>query len=181
MVLRMKRLACLVLAALAVLACTGAALASWQPEEPGVPLYCGHGHGGGHHGGRGHHGSRTGTADTAEEPAYPWLFCPSKGCVDENCTDPEHFHYCSPLCEEAEHEHYCETEPDFACGDGWHRSGCGHTGTVVYSKGCTDDHHDCVKRGHYHHCSADCVNPAHEHFTICRRADGSVERILKTA
>lgn len=187
-----RRTICLTLAALlALTVCTGAALAYCQPEAASAaaagvdPLYCGgrghHGGGrGGHHGGGGHgcHGTQT----TAAEPAYPWLFCPSKGCVDTGCTRTDHFHYCSALCADPEHEHYCELEgTEFPCGESWHRSGCAHANTVVYSKGCTDDHHDCTAAGHYHHCSVDCTNPAHEHFTVCRYADGSVEMVMKTA
>ena len=179
-----KKILCLTLAAvLALTACTGAALAYSQTEADG-PLYC---HGGGHHGGNGggrhgsgHHGTQTTTTTT--EPAYPWLFCPSKGCVDVNCTNTNHFHYCSALCADPAHEHYCDLEDvTFSCGESWHRSGCAHEGTVVYSKGCTDDHHDCKEAGHYHHCPADCADPAHEHFTVCRHADGSVELVMKAA
>ena len=189
-----RRIICLPLAVLlALTVCTGAALAYCPPEAAAAaaagadPLYCGggghHGEGrGGHHGGGGHgcHGTQT----TEEEPAYPWLFCPSKGCVDMNCTDETHYHYCPALCDDPDHEHYCDLEDvEFICGETWHRSGCCHTGVTNYSYscGCTDDYHNCTRRGHYHHCPADCTNPLHRHFDIVRNDDGSVEMVPKTA
>lgn len=174
-----KRLGCLVLAVLMMLTvCAGAAMAFSQEDV--VPLYCHHGGGRGHHGG-GHHGTASGTADGSE---YPWLFCPSKGCVDMNCTDETHYHYCPALCDDPDHEHYCDLEDvEFICGETWHRSGCCHTGVTNYSYscGCTDDYHNCTRRGHYHHCPADCTNPLHRHFDIVRNDDGSVEMVPKTA
>lgn len=186
-----RKMVCRTLALLlAVTVCAGAALACGRPEAAragdGIDLlYCGGHHGGGHHGG-GRHGCHGGSqstdAGTVSGTECPWLFCPSKGCVDVNCTNADHYHYCPALCADPEHEHYCDLEGvEFACGETWHRSGCCHQGTVVYSKGCTDDYHNCTVKGHYHHCPVDCANPAHEHFTIARNADGSVEMVMRKA
>ena len=172
---KLGRLTLAVLMALTV--CVGVAMA--YPAEGVNPLYCHHGGGRGHHGG--HHG---GAVETVSGPEYPWLFCPSMGCVDVDCTDEAHYHYCPALCDDPSHEHYCELEDvTFACGETWHRSGCCHTGVTAYSysNGCTDDAHTCTARGHYHHCPATCVNPVHGHFTISRTADGGVEMVKKTA
>ena len=59
-----------------------------------------------------------------ETPAMVELaFCPSMGCDLENCTDPDHYHYCLAGCTDATHYHNCPvgcadpTHPH--CGQCW--------------------------------------------------------------
>lgn len=120
-------------------------------------------------------------APTAYESAQPvsapeCVFCPSMGCVNQDCADPTHYHACYADCTDPAHYHDCPV------GGGVGYMGCGMTG-------CTDPTHphcgqyweqapaaecvfcpsmgcarqDCTDPTHYHACYADCTDPAHYH------------------
>ncbi|MCI9263198.1 MAG: hypothetical protein HFF06_01345 [Oscillospiraceae bacterium] len=124
-----------------------------------------------------------------ETPAVVELaFCPSMGCDLENCTDPDHYHYCLAGCTDAAHYHNCpvgcadpvhpycgrywemdtQAEPEF-----WTSMGCN-------LENCTDpDHHHyclagCTDAAHYHNCPVGCADPTHPHCGQCWE-DGTEE------
>ncbi len=164
-----KKRVCLVLAALlALTVCAGMALAA------DGALYChggGH-HGGGHHGGDGHHSGDHGTAE-----ACGWRFHAYGDCSDVNCTREGHVHRCTMDCADAGHQHYgvCQytdgtlalTQRVEACDWRFHAYGT-----------CADV--NCTRKDHAHRCTVDCTDAGHQHYGVCKYADGTFALTQKT-
>ena len=93
------------------------------------------------------------------------VFHPCMGCIDPNCTDPSHYHYCAADCADPAHYHNCLA--------GCQGPGCGHESYCVYVEesseepifhpcmGCGDP--NCTDPDHYHYCAAGCADPTHYH------------------
>lgn len=77
-----------------------------------------------------------------------------------------------------------EVAPLYCHGHGGRHGGHGHHGSaeacdwLFHACGeCTDV--NCLDENHAHRCPMDCTNPDHQHYPVCRCANGSLQLVQK--
>ena len=115
---------------------------------------------------------------TQRMEACDWRFHAYGTCGDVNCTRQVHVHRCAVDCSNADHQHYgvCRytngtftlTQRTEACDWLFHAHGT-----------CADV--NCTDETHAHRCPVDCDHAEHQHYGVCRYANGTLALLEKKA